>query len=161
MNEAALLREFFSEIPAAPVFSSRKAGIPGEYRLAWRLSLLCLLLNRGRGRALAFDHLHVLWWATRSSRTRELMVRWFRGDKRPDELLVRFDPALSATVDLALGQGLVLRESTGTVRLSEAGGKLAAAIENDASALVAEREFLATLPKSITQRQIRELLEWK
>lgn len=161
MREVEALREFFGEATATPRFSRRAVSIPGDFRTAWRLSILCLLLARGRANTLSLEHLHVLWWSIRTAKSRQLLLRWFDGDRSPDELLVRFDPSLTVTVDLALGQGLTTRESAGSIRLASAGSSLVASIYEREDLMVAEKAFLASLPARITQRQVRELLEWK
>lgn len=154
------LIEFFEEIPSPPHFTRRPVNIPGDFRTAWRLTVLTMLLSRGRGKVLAIDHLHVLWWAIRTSKTRDLFLRWLQGDKGPDELLVRFDPSLTVTVDLAIGCGLATKEPSGRIRLTSSGVKIAATAENEETVLLIEKVFLSSLPRHITQRQIRELLEW-
>lgn len=155
------LREFFADLEAVPQFTRRPSNIPGDLRAAWRLSVLCLLLRRGRANTLALEHLHVLWWAVRSDATRSLLLRWFRGEGRPDEMLVRFDPSLSATLDLSIGQGLARIPSPGTVQLTAQGAALADAVLDQEEALVEEKAFLAALPTRITRQQVQSLLEWK
>lgn len=161
MREIEALREFFEEVTASPRFSRRAVSIPGDFRTAWRLSILCLLLQRGRANTLSLEHLHVLWWAVRTARSRELLLRWFDGDRSPDELLVRFDPSLTISVDLALGEELVTRVSSGNIKLATTGASLAASIYDQEDLMVDEKAFLAALPTRITQRQVRDLLEWK
>ncbi|WP_147233288.1 MULTISPECIES: hypothetical protein [Brevibacterium] len=160
MSELQDLEDFFMSVPASPRFTKRSVSIPGDFRTSWRLSVLSLLLAKGRSKSLALPHLHVLWWAIRTSRSRSLFLKWFEGKKSPDELLVRFDPSLTVAVDLALGQGLAERTATGLIKLTETGSALAESVKNDSSVLVTEKAFLANLPKSINQRRIRELLEW-
>lgn len=160
MSDIQSLEDFFSSIPARPQFTQRSVNIPGDFRTGWRLSVLSLLLTKGRSKSLALSHLHVLWWAIRTSTSRSLFLKWLEGDKNPDELLVRFDPSLTVTVDLALGQGLVERTTTGLIKLTALGGALADSANSDSLVLVTEKEFLERLPRSITQRQVSELLEW-
>lgn len=161
MREVDALREFFEEVTATPRFLRRAVSIPGDFRTAWRLSVLCLLLQRGRANTLSLEHLHVLWWSVRTAKSRDLLLRWFDGARSPDELLVRFDPSLTVTLDLALGQGLVTREASGSIRLANAGASFAASIHEQEDLMVAEKEFIAALPARISQRQVREILEWK
>ncbi|MDP1720805.1 MAG: hypothetical protein Q8L08_07425 [Candidatus Nanopelagicaceae bacterium] len=120
-----------------------------------------MLLKRGRANTLALEHLHVMWWAIRTIDNRRLFLRWLQGDRRPDELLVRFDPSLSNTVDLALGQGLAELTSSGSVRLTVSGLEYAQHAQGEGEPLRAEREFLQQLPASITNRQVQKLLEWR
>ena len=159
-SEVDELRNFFADISATPQFTRRSTNIPGDFRIAWRLSVLCLLLRRGRANTLALEHLHVLWWSVRSEATRSLLLRWFKGEGRPDEMLVRFDPSLSVTLDLALGQHLAEITDSGAVRLTANGAALADAVLVQDDALVEEKTFLSALPTNITQKQIQTLLEW-
>lgn len=161
MSEVADLAVYFADASRTPRFTRRPAGIPGDLRLSWRLSVLCLILQRGRGSALRPEHLHVLWWAIRSLSTREQLLRWFAENRDPDELLVRFDPALTATLDLALGAGLASRQPSGTIKLTVSGTALVQALRTDPDALQTERQFLDRLPNSLTQTQLKTLLEWR
>jgi hypothetical protein len=104
---------------------------------------------------------HVLWWAIRSTHTRSLFLRWTEGGQNPDELLVRFDPSLTATMDLALGAGLIALDTSRNLVLLPAGQSLATAAMEADGILEVEKSFLDSLPRRITQKAIRELLEWK
>lgn len=160
MTESKDLDAFFSSIPTNARFTQRAVNIPGDFRTGWRLSVLTLLLTRGRSTSLALDHLHVLWWAIRTPTSRSLFLRWLAGDKSPDEMIVRFDPSLTVTIDLALGQNLTQKTKSGLIKLTTAGIGLANAVNDDTTVLLTEKLFLEQLPKSISQRQISELLEW-
>lgn len=160
MSAIEALEELFASSPGA-VFTRRNEAIPGDLRITWRLSLLCLLLQRFRGNTATHEHLHILWWAIRSEDTQRLFIRWFDGDKRPDELIVRFDPSLSVTVDLALGSKLVTLTSTGSIGLTATGVSLANDLWTETEILREEKSFLTKLPRKMTQRSLKELTEWK
>ncbi|WP_413249132.1 hypothetical protein [Sinomonas flava] len=160
MNETETLADFFAGPFANPKFTRRSVSIPGDFRTAWRLSVLTLILSRGRANSLALDHLHVLWWAIRSKTTRELFLRWLNGEKQPDELLVRFDPSLTVTIEMALGEELVCKLPSGPIRLETRGTALANVVNANSEVLTSEKRFLENLPHRITQSQINKLLEW-
>lgn len=160
-SDTELLSDFFGGIESVPQFSKRKSNIPGDLRIVWRLNVLCLILERGRSNKLALEHLHVLWWAIRTGRNRNLFLRWLSGERRPDELLVRFDPSLSVTVDFALGQGLVELTSSRAIKLTVSGLAYAQVANETTQALEVERAFLEELPTNITGRQLQSLLEWR
>ena len=161
LDDVAQLRSVFSNSDAVPGFTARAIDIPGDLRVAWRLAVLCVLLRRGRSNSLLLEHLHVLWWAVRSEATRSLLTRWVHGESRPDEVLVRFDPSLTITLDLAIGQGLVAVQGSGALKLTSSGLAFAEEVLAAPEVLKAEKAFLSGLPSRITQRQIQELLEWK
>lgn len=73
---------------------------------------------------------------------------------------MRFDPSLTATVDLAQGQGLVTVGGTGGVHLTARGLSFALELNDLDDVLQVEKLFLHTLPSRITRKQIQQLLEW-
>lgn len=162
MTTQSTVRELFEMLDSKVAFGRQPEAIPGDLRISWRLTILCLILMRCRGSKTNLQTLHVLWWAMRARTSRELFVRWVEGDNRPDDLVVRFDPSLTVTLDLALGAGLVTWESsTSVVGLTLEGKGFADRAWADENVLREERTFLRRLPAHITQKSMRELLEWR
>lgn len=160
MSSIDVLEELFGNLPRQIVFSSRPEAIPGDLRVPWRICTLCLILDKFRSGKARLEQLHIIWWAVRTKNNRDLFLRWFSDEKRPDEAIVRFDPSLSATVDLALGQQLVERSSSGAIGLTTSGKELARAIWQVDQVLPAEKEFLNKIPNKLTQRVMKEVPEW-
>lgn len=160
MNSTNSLEELFENTGKKITFSRRGESIPGDLRLSWRISMLCLILQRFRGNKSALEPLHSVWWAIRSQETREIFMRWFQGEKRPDEVIVRFDPSLSITLDLALGQGIVAMSDSGAIVLTAAGDALANWIWSSGDIFEVEKAFLTVLPRKVTQKFIKEMTEW-
>lgn len=158
MTNSDLIR-FFSDVDSSPHFTARPIPIPGDSRIAWRLALLCILIRRGRANRLALEHLHVLWWAARSHEARETVVRRLGGNAEPDEFVVRYDPSLAVTLDLAIGQGLVTVAPSGLFELSTAGVSFADETMQLQGEFTTERSFVERLPRNLTQAQMKTLLE--
>lgn len=152
------LEDAFGDIEAPISFVAPSDPIPGDLRLPWRLATLLLILARCRGNKANLQQLNLLYWAIRSPGHQRLIVRWFREDKRPDDLVVRFDPALVRTVNLAVALGLLTRNHTLRFALTARGNHYAEALNASDSVLTAEKRFLSALPNRITQRNISELL---
>lgn len=155
------LEAAFGRVNFQARFNTRPSQIPGDLRLGWRLALLCLVLNRCYGRVASLEQVHLLVWAAKSSEGSALVERWFNGNRRPDEIVVRFDPTLTRTVTLAIGSQLVERRPQHRFALMDAGVGLVEAIYNDTDLMANEKAFLGRLPRRITQRSIRELTEWR
>ncbi|MGL5824556.1 MAG: hypothetical protein ACRCYU_06935 [Nocardioides sp.] len=75
--------------------------------------------------------------------------------------MVRFDPSLTDTMDLAIGAGLISVDTNVNLVLLAAGKQLAADVWATDGVVEVEKSFLRSLPRRITQKSIRELLEWK
>jgi len=90
-----------------------------------------------------------------------MLDRWFRGERKPDEVPVRYDPSLTRTIALAVAAGLLQRNANHTLTLSRRGRDLAKAVWTDENVMALEKNFLRRLPVNISQKQVRELLEWR
>jgi hypothetical protein len=157
---ADVLADAFSDTFATPKFRRRPTAIPGDLRIGWRVSAMVLVLDRCRAKTANLEQIHLLTWALRSAKTRELIARWFHGSQRPDDLIVRFDPSMTRTIALCVAGEVVRRNANQTITLIRPGIELASEIMNHAELLAPEKAFLSTLPNSITQRSIQALLEW-
>lgn len=160
MNRSNQLANYFAAFTVNASFAERPQSITGDFRVAWRLAVVCLLLSRGRANTLTFEHLGVLWWAVRSRSTRSLLLRWFAGEASPDELLIRYDPSLSVTLDLAAGSSLVSL-SDGAAKLTAAGVAFATHLMQDGDFLREERAFVTELPSTISRSGMSRVLEWR
>ncbi|WP_406092975.1 hypothetical protein [Kitasatospora purpeofusca] len=159
MNTDDLFREF-SESEVSLAFTRRPDPIPGDLRLGWRISALALVLDKCRGRTANVEQIHLLIWALRSSNSRQLLKRWLAGEKSPDEFVVRYDPALSRTIAIAISSGIVQRGANHAISLTASGEALARSIWAEDQVLLKEKELLASVPGKITQKAIRELMAW-
>jgi hypothetical protein len=155
-----LLEATFENIGKRPRLRTRPQAIPGDRRKLWRVSVVALLLRRGRSNSLTLEHLHVFWWAVRSPLTREQFQRWLIEGRKPDDLIVRFDPSLSYTLDLAHGFGLTAVTKTG-ITLTAKGLALSLKLDDDDEVLADLKEYLHFLPNKITQTQFRQILDWQ
>jgi hypothetical protein len=94
----------------------------------------------------------------RSEVARERFLRWYRGEAAPDEVLVRYDPTMNVTVDLAIGLDLVVRERNGVLRLTPTGKDVATRAWETVGFMTKEKEFLSELPSRMTQTMVQDLL---
>lgn len=161
MNPLEALVDELSQSDALLSFSNRPDPIPGDLRISWRLAMICLIVERSRGRKAGLQGAHVLWWAVRSPANRRQFSRWFKEERAPDEMMVRFDPSLSDSLDLAIGSGLVEIDSNTNIILTDQGLALAQHVLGDVEVMVQEKEFLDTLPRRITKASMERLLEWR
>lgn len=149
----------FSRVERPPRFQIRPQPIPGDRRSSWRLCVTLLLLRKGRANRLAMEHLHVLWWAVRSQEAQEQFIRALGDARRPEDVIVRFDPALAYTVDLAQGFGFVMLDGD-KVQITPAGLAVSDMVWNQQDALLSIRSYLRQLPNKISGKQFQQILEW-
>ncbi len=160
MNDLEFLESAFAAIDTPVRFVRRPDPVPADLRLSWRLGVLTLILRRCRADTATIQQLHVLSWAIRTTKSRAVFLRWISGEKRPDDIIVRFEPSVSLSIDLANGSGLVNRSGGGRITLTQKGILLAESINRDSTALGPEKEFLNKLPRRITQRFVNDAVAW-
>jgi hypothetical protein len=141
-------------------FRKRPVALPGDLRPDWRLAVLMLILRRccNNGQS-TLRRLHVLNWAIRSSASRDAFLRRLDGENNPDEVLVRYEPALNRAIDLARGLGFMTRVSGNRVRLTLSGSRLADDVDELKDVLVDEKMFLARARGRVTEGAIQKLIK--
>lgn len=161
MSNADALEELFAPIDAPFSFNRRPDPVPADLRWSWRVPSLALLLSRCRGSSATLKQVHILGWGMRNAQTRQTFIRWARGQKNPDDIIVRFDPSLSRTIDLALGAGLATKKGVNSVGLTADGTALARRIDLQPEILKREKEFFSELPRKISQKYVDEVVAWR
>lgn len=143
-------------LPAGTAFTERPAAVPGDLRSTWRLALLSLVLDRCHGKAATLEQLHVVGWAVLDEDGRRRLRDAMEGHLPPDVSIVRFDPAWSRVVDLAIGYRLAEWTTTGRVKLTATGESFASEVWSS-EGLTEERSFLADL--RVSQALVDRMLE--
>ncbi len=154
-----ILEEAFGALTTPVRFRHRPDPIPGDLRIGWRVTMLTLVLDQCRNKTANLDQVHLLLWALRTESGRRLIARWFAGDRRPDDPILRYDPSLTRTISLTVASGLVRRNKNQTLTLSQQGQDVASEARQQ-RVLTEEKNTLLILPKSITQAKVRQMLEW-
>ncbi|WP_157429668.1 hypothetical protein [Actinomadura oligospora] len=152
------LERMFAQIDEPLTFVRRPDPVPGDLRFGWRFSVLTLILNHCYRRTANLQQVHFLSWAIKSRESRDLVARVLSGKRRPEDIIVRYDPSLSRTLGLAQKFSLVHRNNNQTISLAQQGLILASEILRQSELLVAEKDFLNRFPAKITQSYVRDLV---
>jgi hypothetical protein len=155
-------------------FRSRPTPQPCDIRPVWRMHVLVLLLNQCRGAKAGFEQLHVLNWAVRTDESRTAFLRFIKGEKAPNEIIVRYDPSLNRAVRFAFAEGLVVhhesepsliedserRATAYRVILTAKGHKLVREINEMEDCFITEKQFLTEIGSKVSQKQVKSLFTW-
>ena len=131
-------------------FQQVAAAVPPEMRPQWRVAMLALILARCRQHRASWKQLHLLNWAIRNSRTRNALRAVAAGDRDPERVVVRFDPALAPAIDLARGAGFVEWKDGRLLVLTPQGEEMASVVERT-SVFAEEIAFLDAMRAHMTQ----------
>ena len=133
--------------------------IAAELRPDWKISTLLLILqvSSHAGKS-SLKRLHLLNWATRSSQFR---TEFKAARSNPLPLFgfnVRFEPALSRAIDLAVAEQLVSWVGGNRLQITIKGKRWVTEILKEESLMRPERDFLAGIGKSVTETTAEQLL---
>jgi len=141
-------------------FKRKPRSIPPDFRTDWKVSLLLLILEiSSRGGRSSLKRLHVLNWAVRSSRHQEE----FRATNATQSPLfsfkVRFEPAFSRAIDLAVAAELTAWVGGDRIELTTEGRSIAKRLLKTKDLFIPELAFLNSVGKSVTETQALDLLK--
>lgn len=125
--------------------------------------LMLGLSKSGWAGKMSLKKAHVLNWAVRDEFSRAKFLRMMEGDRRLEDIPVRFDPAFNRALDFAAAEGLVSldKKTTGLIiELLPAGRELVEVLENYEDCLVSERAFFEKV-KRVSEGRIQQLLDWE
>lgn len=154
-------RFYIPELDVPFHFVRRPSPLPPDLRPVWRISIILLMLHLCcRGGKSNLQRLSVLNWAVGSSENRSRFLDVVRGDRRPEDIIVRHDPAFSRALDFAIGEKLVERVPGSKFSLKERGKSAAEAILRMEPCLDLEKDFFKRLSRGVSEAMIDRLLRF-
>jgi hypothetical protein len=139
------------------VFRERPSPTAGDLRPVWRVPVVLLLVRACRGEHATHEQLHVLSWAVRSAESADTLASFLAGTVRPDQAVVRFEPALDRAAAVARGFGL-LRWKGRYWTLTSLGRQALREVDDRRATLTSEKALLARLPSPLSQAAVQRLL---
>lgn len=141
-------------------FHRRPTPVPGDLRIAWRVSLILLMLAASRSNRASLAKLHILNDAIRSNQVHRLKAAT---DAEAGTLPwnLRVEPAFARAVDFVVGERLAGWTKTGgraSLQLTASGIAAAAGLEEFQDALQEERGIIADHARKLTEVRVTALL---
>ena len=134
------------------IFEAKPDAIPYNYRISYKISIICLLIHSCCGRrGCSLIKMHIIGSALSDDRFKQRLMKSLNSQLQYN-LIVRFDPALNRALEFALADKMIVQQ----------GKKLATTISDDESIFRTEKEILREISLSLTEERIKELSErWK
>lgn len=140
-------------------FKRRPRALPPDLRPDLRVAVLVLVLARCRAERASLRQLHVLMWAVRSRTSRSAFLAALQKGAESDRAMVRFEPSVNRTLDLAVGEGLVERVMNRVI-LTDKGRIFCRELHSNAALLDEVKAFLDDIGKKVTQKMVEDVLSW-
>lgn len=142
------------------IFEEKVDAVPFNYRISYKVSLICLIIGKCCGRrGCSAIKLQMISSAITTSKKREELLASVQLSFLAESTLVRFDPAISRAINFALADLLIGRQGNGLFRLTSTGKNLVAAIYKDTELMAIEKQFFSGLSNKLTEEMI-ENFSW-
>lgn len=137
------------------IFDAKVDAVPFNYRISYKVSLICLIIGKCCGRkGCSAIKLQLISSALTTSRKRKELLNSVKLSFLAESTLVRFNPAISRAISFALADELIYRQANGLFRLSNTGKVLVSDIYRDIELMVVEKQFFSDLSNKLTEGMI-------
>lgn len=159
MSDLDLVRRLLGEVPTRVM--ERSVPIPGDLRSEWRVALVLLLLAKCHGGSATLEQLHVVNSVALFEATSQTLVDLLAVPPVAtafDRPVVRYEPALSRAVDIAVGVGFAEWTNSQRLNLTQLGRETHSRVMAEPSLLSQEKELLARIPGRVSQAAVDRVL---
>ena len=112
-----------------------------------------------RGKRSSITRLHLLNWAARSAKNKEMLIVFLENRTSPMTALIRYEPGFNRAIEYALADKLVeMTGKKGSVKLTEKGQIFSNEILVDDEVFRDEKEFLRTIGAAVTEDLAKSLV---
>jgi hypothetical protein len=142
-------------------FQRRPAPVPGDMRIAWRVSVILLMLHYSRSKKASLAKLHVLNEGIRSEFARAAIQKVIEDRNAVMDWQLSVEPAFGRAINFAIGDELVVWENTvlrAALRLTHKGQTAVKSILEQSDILIEEKLFLGLAAKAITEGAVASFL---
>ncbi|MHC1761582.1 MAG: hypothetical protein AB9917_19115 [Negativicutes bacterium] len=144
------------------VFNAKPDAVPYNYRVSYKVSLLCLIMRMCCSRdTCSLLKLHMISFAMY---TRENMNRLLRFTNNESAVtpIVRFDPAVNKALTFAIAYGFVEQQRSGNFKLTDQGKNFADRIKMVDDLLEIEKIDISEIAKKLTEAKIKGIVDqWR
>ncbi len=144
------------------VFDAKPDAIPFNYRISYKISLLCMIIKVCCGRrGCSLIKMHILATAI-SDLEYKCKLEKYLNTHIASEFVVRFEPAVNRALEYALVDGFIVQQANGTYKLTDKGKELTRKILDDETIFIHEKSVLEGIHNDLTEEKIRAISErWK
>lgn len=153
----------YNQIQNDIIFTERAAAVPYNYRISYKVSLICMIIGKCCGKSgCSAIKLQMINAATMSNKAKKELFEIISNPFIVETTLIRFDPAIIRAINLALIEGLIYRQSNRLYRLKDVGKGLVERIYKDDSIMTVEKTLFDELSSKLTEGIITRISDnWR
>lgn len=138
------------------IFEPKADAVPFNYRISYKVSLICLILHECCGKkGCSATKLQMISFAATSLKSQSELLSSFGNYN--DATIVRFDPTISRAINYAIYDNIIFRQGNGLFRLTDKGNEMVSNIFADDILMNAEKVFFKSLSNKLTEDYIADL----
>lgn len=144
------------------VFDAKPDAIPFNYRISYKISLLCMIIKVCCGRrGCSLIKMHIIATAVSDLEYKRKLEKYLKTNI-DNNFVVRFEPAVNRALEYALADEFMIQQANGAYKLTDKGKGLTSKILEDKTIFLHEKSVLEEIHNDLTEEKIRALLErWK
>lgn len=156
------MREKINLIKEGIVFDAKPDAIPFNYRISYKVSLICMIIKVCCGRrGCSLVKMHMIATAVSDREYEEKLKRYLQ-TQIPGTFVIRFEPSLNRALEYALADGFIAQQVNGTYKLIDRGKVLVKEMQNDDAIFRYEKKVLEEIQCDLTEEKIKSLMEgWR
>ena len=134
------------------IFDAKASAVPYNYRISYKIALICAIIGKCCGKkGCSTLKLQMINAATTSKNAKDELFNLIDNPFITETTIIRFDPAISRAINLAMADEVIFRQSNGLYRLKDKGKALLNAIYKDDETLAVEKQLLSELSNRLTE----------
>ena len=134
------------------IFDAKASAVPYNYRISYKIALICAIIGKCCGKkGCSALKLQMINAATTSKKAKDELFNLIDNPFITETTIIRFDPAISRAINLAMADEVIFRQSNGLYRLKDKGKALLNAIYQNDETLTVEKQLLAELSNRLTE----------
>ena len=134
------------------IFDAKASAVPYNYRISYKIALICAIIGKCCGKkGCSALKLQMINAATTSKKAKDELFNLIDNPFITETTIIRFDPAISRAINLAMADEVIFRQSNELYRLKDKGKALLNAIYKDDETLTVEKQLLSELSNRLTE----------
>jgi hypothetical protein len=144
-------------------FNSKADAVPYNYRISYKVSLVCLIIGKCCGKkGCSAIKLQMINAAVNTANDRKELLALTKQITNTAAMLIRFDPSISRAINYAIADNHIFRQGNGLFRLTEKGKCLMTEIYNNQELMIIEKEFFLELSNKLTENIVEGIAQtWR
>ncbi|MFR0778757.1 MAG: hypothetical protein ACLSH8_04035 [Zhenhengia sp.] len=137
--------------------TDRPIAVPYNYRISYKVSQILLILDKCSKRgACSLEKLQIICHIFISDKAQKDLLNYIQNGT--GVFVIRFDPTVNRSINFAIAEKLIARNSKGRFNLTDKGKAVIKEIEKDDELFKYEKTILGVVGSKLTEKKIENVI---